>query len=97
MLMGMQLIENPKGVGTVISKKGGSQAEYELDVWQDQTPVATMDNPNAAGLNQIRGWVHPVHCAVGEIATLELQDGRKLKFFYLTNASAEITAIGGFE
>jgi hypothetical protein len=80
----MRGIDTVKGKGTVNSSKGDTPVDYELRVPQEQI---------STGLKQIRGWIQPQCCEIGEIAILEFQDGRKLKFYYLTNTTALIQGV----
>jgi len=81
----MEHIEMLKGVGTVTSGNGERVAvTYELHIYEERIPVGTMDDPHATmpGLKEIRGRIEPV-CFFGENAlVLELQDKRKLLFFF---------------
>jgi hypothetical protein len=91
-------VETITGKGTVTLEDDPSEewskmpVDYELEIWQEQISTPLMGNPSASvpGMKQIRGWIHPQCCAVGDIATLELNDGRKLKFFYVADTSDEI-------
>jgi hypothetical protein len=84
-----------KGTGSVTSKNGETPVQYELEVWEEQISTPLMDNPSASvpGMQRIQGWVRPVCCTLGEVASLEMQDGRKVKFRY-TNLSGAIAVSG---
>jgi hypothetical protein len=88
-----------KGKGVVVSNNGRNQAECELESWEKQHLSGDLEEPTTSTpvMSRIRGWIHPVHAEVGEEATLELQDGQILRFFYNNSGSTEITAKGGFE
>ncbi len=80
----MRCIETMKGDGTVTADDGEQfSVKYELNVYQDEIPAGNMDDPRATipGLKDIRGWVEPVRL-FDQTLTLEMQDGRKLKFFF---------------
>jgi len=74
-----------KGSGTVTSGGGERVAvQYELHVYQKEIPAGNLLDPNSTipGLKRYEGWVSPV-CFFGENGLLlEMQDGRKLKFFF---------------
>ena len=95
--MGMRLIQSVTGKGTVRSKDGKHvHVKYELTEFQEEVRAGHMGDPNASilGLKQIRGWVEPVSF-IGDELTLELQDNRKLKFFF-TDTNGKIVGSGGF-
>ena len=81
----MRHIETMDGGGTVTSGSGEQKSvRYELHVYQHEISAATRENPHATipGMKDIRGRVEPL-CFFGENGlTLEMQDGRKLKFFF---------------
>jgi hypothetical protein len=81
----MRHIDTMKGKGTVTSNNGKKVAvQYELSVYQDEIPAGNLLDPHATipGLKTVRGSVSPV-CFFGENGLLlEMQDGRKLKFFF---------------
>ena len=84
----MKHIETLKGIGTVTSSQGQPEpVNYELHIYQQEVPAATLDDPHATipGLKEIRGRIDPV-CFFGENGlTLEMQDGRKLQFFFTSS------------
>lgn len=82
----MRQIETMKGKGTVTSRDGTQQVsvQYELHLYQQEIPAGTLADPTATlpGLKEIRGHVKPV-CFFGQNGlTLQMQDGRKLQFFF---------------
>jgi hypothetical protein len=81
----MRHVETMNGSGTVTSGSGEQKpVRYEIDVYQEQIPVGSMTNPGATipGLKDIRGRVEPV-CFFGDgDLTLQMRDGRKMKFFF---------------
>jgi hypothetical protein len=91
-----KLIDTIEGSGTVTSSSGEHAAvHYVLHIYQDQISVANRQNPNAMapGLKSIEGPVLPV-CFFGDRdLTLELQDGRKLRFSF-TDMHGSIAAKG---
>jgi hypothetical protein len=93
----LRRIDPLKGTGIVTSTRGKTPVEYELEIWQEQIPTPMMDNPKASvpGMLQFRGgWIRPVCCPLGEIASLEMQDGRSLKFAYTFLSSGTIRVYG---
>jgi len=81
----MQHVERMNGSGTVTSVSGDQKpVQYDLHVYQEEISVRTLENPNATipGMKDIRGRVDPV-CFFGDSdLTLEMKDGRKMKFFF---------------
>ncbi len=81
----MRCIETMKGNGTVTADSGRAVAvRYELYVCQEEIAAGTLENPHATipGMKEIRDRVEPV-CFFGENGLLlQMQDGRKLKFFF---------------
>ena len=93
----LRRIDPLKGTGIVTSTRGKTPVEYELEIWQEQIPTPMMDNPKASvpGMLQFRGgWIRPVCCPLGEIASLEMQDGRSLQFAYTFLSSGTIRVYG---
>lgn len=88
----MRVIEQMSGSGTATSSSGEQKTvRYSLQVLQQEIPCGTLDNPNATipGIKEIRGRVDPV-CFFGDgDVLLEMQDGRKMKFFF-TNGNGSI-------
>lgn len=81
----MRHLETMNGRGIMTSNAGEQVAVgYELHVYQDEIHAGTLDNPGAAlpGLKEIRGTVQPVRFFGENGLTLEMEDGRKLKFFF---------------
>jgi len=81
----MRHLETMKGHGTMTSNAGEQvAARYDLHVYQDEIHAGTLDNPGATipGMKEIRGTVQPVRFFGENGLTLEMQDGRKLKFFF---------------
>jgi hypothetical protein len=81
----MRHIETMKGKGTVTGNSGQQvPVTYELHVYQSQVPAGTLDDPRATvpGLKEIRGRIEPVSFYGQERLLLEMQDGRKLRFFF---------------
>lgn len=92
----MRLIDTIRGNGFIVSEtQGRNPVQYELEIWQKE--VRNDPFPPIPGMEQIRGSVYPAHAFVGEEITLELQDGRKLRFFYTNSGSPEIVGAGVFE
>ncbi len=87
----MRSIETMRGTGTVTANNGEAVGvRYELHVLQQEIPAGTLQNPHATipGLREIRGRIEPV-CFFGESGLiLEMQDGRKLKFFFIESSGA---------
>jgi len=80
----MKHVEEMIGNGTAIVDSGERIAvQYCLEVMQEQIPAASLDDPTAIvpGPKNIVGWIRPV-CHFGDILTLQMDDGRKLKFFF---------------
>jgi hypothetical protein len=92
-----KLIETIEGNGTVTSSSCEHAAvHYVLHIYQDQISVGHMQDANATipGMMNIEGPVLPV-CFFGDPdLTLELQDRRKLKFFF-TDMHGSIGARSG--
>lgn len=81
----MRHVETIKGHGTMTSNAGEQlEVRYELHVYQDEIPAGTLDNPGGTipGLKEIRGTIQPVRFFGENGLTLEMEDGRKLKFFF---------------
>jgi hypothetical protein len=94
-----KLIEKIEGSGTVTSSSGEHAAvHYVLHIYQDQISVANMQNPNATmpGIKSIEGPVLPVCFFRDPDLTLELQDGRKLKFSF-TDMHGSIATKGAIQ
>lgn len=80
----MRFIEAMKGTGAMTSNAGERvPVQYELHVYQEQIPAGTMQSPHATvpRMKEIRGTVLPVRFFGESGLLLEMQDGRKLKFF----------------
>ena len=81
----MRHIERMGGGGTVTSSRGEQKpVQYDLHVYQEEISLGTLENPNAtiARTKDIRGRVDPV-CFFGDSdLTLEMKDGRKMKFLF---------------
>ena len=81
----MRHIETMKGRGTMTSNSGEQVAvRYELHAYQDEVHAGTLANPGATipRMREIRGTVQPVRFFGENGLTLEMQDGRKLRFFF---------------
>ena len=81
----MRHIERMNGRGTVTSNSGEQvAARYDLDVYQDEIHAGTLVNPGATipGLKEITGVIQPVRFFGENGLLLEMEDGRKLKFFF---------------
>jgi|NGEPerStandDraft_6_1074524.scaffolds.fasta_scaffold123790_2 hypothetical protein len=92
-LLKQRLLETMKGTGTVTANSGEQIAvRYELHVYQDEVPVGTMENPHATmpGLKEYRGVIQPVRFFSESGLLLEMQDGRKLKFFFTDSMTGTI-------
>jgi hypothetical protein len=81
-----RLIEKIEGSGTVTSSSGEHAAvQCVLHVYQKEIPVGNMQDANATILSPLKsyeGRILPV-CFFGDPElTLELRDGRKLKFSF---------------
>ena len=80
----LDIIEDCHGQGRVISEAGEfiREAEYWLRVLQE---VHETRSGETSGLRDIRGWVGldatDIHL-IGQSLTLELEDGRRMDFFY---------------
>src|SRR6266487_1502335 len=81
----MRHIERLDGSGTVTSSRGDQKpVRYDVHIYQEEISVGSLENPNATipGMKDIRGGVDPV-CFFGDKdLTLEMKDGRKVKFFF---------------
>jgi hypothetical protein len=85
----MRHIETMKGIATVTSNGEEQVAvQYELHVYQDDIPADNLIDPHATipGMKSIERWVSPVRFFGENGLTLEMQDGRKLKFFFQGSA-----------
>ncbi len=94
----MRILESLTGKGTVISRDGTrTPVEYELQVLQDEVPAGHLDDPHASipGLKSVHGRVLPA-LSLGEMATLELKDGRRAKFFW-RDSRGSVTVSGPIE
>ena len=81
----MRHLETMKGRGTMTSNAGERVAvQYELKVYQNEIDAGSLNNPGATipGMKRITGTVQPVRFFGENGLTLEMQDGRKLKFFF---------------
>jgi hypothetical protein len=81
----MRHVERMNGTGTVTSGGGVQKpVQYDLHVYQEEISAGTSENPNATipGMKDIRGRVDPVCFSGDRDLTLQMQDGRKLKFFF---------------
>lgn len=81
----MRHLETMKGRGTVTANNGDQfGAQYELRVYQDEIDAGSLNNPGATipGMKTIQGVVQPVRFFGENGLTLEMQDGRKLKFLF---------------
>jgi hypothetical protein len=90
----MRRLETMAGRGIVTSRSGEKVAVcYDLRVCQDQPDGKTPDRRDATivGTKRIEGMVEPV-CFFEEYGLiLEMEDGRKLRFFF-TNGQGYIAA-----
>lgn len=85
-----------KGNGTVTATSGEHVAvRYELHQYQNELPVRTLSDPPAtmAGLKECRGVIQPVCFLLERDLTLEMQDGRKLKFSFTDRRRGSITVL----
>lgn len=81
----MRHVERVNGRGTVTSNSGERVAvRYDLNVYQDEIHAGTLAKPGATipGLNEITGVIQPVRFFGENGLLLEMEDGRKLKFFF---------------
>lgn len=90
----MKHVETLAGMGTVTTADGRQvRVEYELDVLQDEVYVGA-GSPPLPGMKEITGRVTALDSAraigvFSDILTLEMADGRKLRFFF-TNGHGDI-------
>jgi hypothetical protein len=80
----MRCTESMEGRGVVGADDGQKVCvECELNVHLEEIPASSVADPQATipGLRDIRGRVKPV-CYFGQVLTLEMEDGRKLRFFF---------------
>ena len=84
----MKVLEQMKGTGIVTGPDGDEmQAQYDLQITQDE-PAAAQDAPPTVRSKHISGLVWSpsdpyfvaAHCR--KIMTLQMEDGRKFKFFH---------------
>lgn len=84
----MKLLEHLHGVGMVIGDNGEEiPAKYDVQITRDD-PEAAVDAPPTVGFKHIAGRVWSErdpyfvlsHCR--KILTLEMEDGRRFKFFH---------------
>src|SRR3954469_12573872 len=83
-----------KGHGTVTSQSGEQvPVVHDLRVYRDEIRTGTQVNPHATipgRMEEFRGTVQPVFFLGESELTLELQDGRKLKFLFTGETSGSI-------
>jgi hypothetical protein len=92
----MSHVEKMKGNGTITSKNGEKvAAKYDIDCYQTESPAGHLLDANATipGMKSFEGVVLPV-CFFGETLTLEMQDSRKVNFFFKDGQGA-IRTTGG--
>ena len=80
----MRIVEALRGKGMVTTEDGQQvSVEYDLKVCQEEISAGSMENPTASipGMKSIEGHVKPVRF-FGQELTLELEDKRKIKFFF---------------
>ena len=68
----MMLIDVLKGTGTVVSRGGSADAQYDLEVYEEE----------------IRGWIRPISGEMCEELTLRMQDGTSLSFCFIDREGA---------
>ncbi len=92
----MRVVENLQGSGRVTNLAGiDYRAEYCLEILQQDWVVRSQDQEEGQivpGLKTILGQVEPA-LFLGEEGLLELEDGRKLRFFF-KNSRGEIGFMG---
>jgi len=87
----MRHLETMKGRGTMTSNAGEKVAvRYELHAYQNEIDAGSLNNPGATipGMKRITGTVQPVSFFGENGLTLEMEDGRKLKFFFTDTAGS---------
>ncbi|MDO8682603.1 MAG: hypothetical protein Q7N50_03885 [Armatimonadota bacterium] len=81
----MRHIETMKGNGTVTTDDGQEVVVcYKLDVYQREMQSSALKDSYTSpvlGLKHCEGTIEPV-CFFGQTLTLEMEDGRKLRFFF---------------
>ena len=81
----MRLLKTLQGDGTVTTKAGHpTLVRYYLQIYQAEVPAGTYEHPHNTipGMQEIRGKIEPV-CSLGDDElTLELNDRRKMAFFF---------------
>jgi hypothetical protein len=91
--MQKRLLEALSGRGTVTATSGKQAAvQYMLLIYQEETPVRVLCGQSAQTNEQTNyeGVVRPVCFFVDNGLTLEMQDGRKLKFAFTHNIRGTI-------
>jgi hypothetical protein len=98
-----RLVERVSGRGRVLSEKATpiSEGQYDLSVWQDIHRVSTLGGVSTLdGLREIQGSIdlpsQSIRANMGKSLVLELEDGRKLPFFF-THSSGTIAARGNLQ
>jgi hypothetical protein len=87
------------GKGTVTASSESSRVTYDLVFFRDQLKTTALGSGYSSipsGVERIRGRVLPVCFGLGENLTLEMEDGRKLSFFY-TDSGGAISFSGWIE
>ena len=94
----MKHLETKQGIGNVVSQTGKTRVEYRLEVYQRQVPCGSLSDPRATipGLKQIEGVIAPFSGALGEMLTLEMSDGCRVRFFF-RDRSGSVVVSGGIE
>ncbi|HLH41131.1 MAG TPA: hypothetical protein VKX39_18420 [Bryobacteraceae bacterium] len=94
----MRHLETLRGRGHVGTDGGKTSVEYELRIYQKEIRAGTMENPGATipGMKSIEGWVRPFVGSMGTVLTLEMSDGRTVKFFFRDTLGSVVVS-GGIE
>jgi hypothetical protein len=93
----MRHLETLRGSGFIPAQTGKTKVEFEFQIHQEQIPVRSSPNPNATipGMKSVRGWVRPFVGSLGQMLTLEMDDGQTAKFFFTdTQGSVTVNWIG---
>jgi len=92
----MKYIKILVGNATVITKHGNTSVKYRLPILQTESSARSLVDPDAVinGNESIEGWVRPFCGSLGEMLTLEMDDGKTATFFFRDTAgSARVNGI----
>jgi len=95
----MRHLETIRGRGTMTSNSGEKvPVTYDLSVDQEQIRAGSLNDPTATipGLKRVSGTVLPVRFFGENGLQLEMEDRRKLRFFF-TDMHGSIAPNGGIE